>query len=42
MVRGLTVYLGKEADFARFLQAVRAAHKSGRNFMMLLDHECWD
>jgi uncharacterized Zn finger protein len=40
-VRGLMVRLGREAEFARNLEAIRAAHKPKRNFTKLLDHAKW-
>ena len=40
-IRGLMVRLGREAEFARYLESVRAAHKPKRNFMKLLDRAKW-
>ena len=40
-VRGLMVRLNREAEFARYLESVRAAHKPKRNFMKLLDRTKW-
>ena len=40
-IRGLMARLGREADFARYLESVRAAHKAKRNFVKLLDHARW-
>jgi uncharacterized Zn finger protein len=37
-VRDLMTRLGREAEFARYLETVRATHKPKRNFMKLLDH----
>ena len=41
-VRGLMVRLGRRPDFVQYLGAVRAAHKSKRNFMKLLDQARWE
>ena len=40
-IRGLIVPLGKEAEFVRYVESVRAAHKRKRNFMKLLDRAKW-
>ncbi|MBI3015060.1 MAG: hypothetical protein HYY65_08400 [Candidatus Tectomicrobia bacterium] len=40
-IRGLMTGLGRGADFARYLESVRAAHKPKRNFMKLLDRAKW-
>lgn len=40
-VRALMIRLGHEADFARYLVSVRAAHKPKRNFMKLLERAKW-
>jgi len=40
-VRGLMVRLGRETEFARYLESVRAAHKPKRNFMKLLGGAKW-
>ena len=40
-IRALLVQLGREAEFARYLDAVRAAHKPKRNFMKLLERATW-
>ncbi len=40
-VHALMCRLGKEAEFARYLEAVRAAHKPKRNFMKLLERAKW-
>lgn len=40
-VRGLMVRLGREPQFARYLESIRAAHKPKRNFMKLLDGAKW-
>jgi uncharacterized Zn finger protein len=40
-VRELMVRLGREAEFARYMETVRAAHKPKRNFMKLLEHARW-
>ena len=36
-VRGLMIRLGRESEFARYVESVRAAHKPKRNFVKLLD-----
>jgi uncharacterized Zn finger protein len=41
-VRTLLVRLEREAEFARYLETVRAAHKPKRNFMKLLDRAKWE
>ena len=41
-VRGLMVRLKREADFALYLESVRAAHKPKRNFMKLLERAKWE
>jgi uncharacterized Zn finger protein len=41
-IRALMVRLGREAEFARYLESVRAAHKAKRNFVKLLDHANWE
>jgi uncharacterized Zn finger protein len=41
-VRGLMVRLKREADFALYLESVRAAHKPKRNFMKLLQRAKWE
>jgi len=33
--------LGREADFAVYLEQVRSAHRQKRNFMKLLDVVTW-
>jgi len=38
-IRGLTVRLGDETRFTRYLASVRAMHKPKRNFMKLLGGE---
>jgi uncharacterized Zn finger protein len=38
-VRGLMIRLGREVEFADWLNKLRAAHKPKRNFMKLLEHE---
>jgi uncharacterized Zn finger protein len=40
-VRALMVRLGRESEFVRYLESVRAAHKPKRNFMKLLDRAKW-
>ncbi len=40
-VRGLMARLGREAEFAVYLESLRAAHKPKRNFMRLLDRAKW-
>lgn len=40
-VRELCLRLGRAAEFAQLLEAVRVAHKPKRNFMKLLDQEKW-
>ena len=40
-VRGLMVRLNRDAEFARYLESVRAAHKPKRNFMKLLERATW-
>jgi uncharacterized Zn finger protein len=40
-IRALLVQLGRNEEFARYLTAVRAAHKPKRNFMKLLDDAKW-
>lgn len=40
-VRELMIRLNREADFRRYLEAVRAAHKPKRNFTKLLDAARW-
>ncbi len=39
--RGLMIRLGRESEFAPYLESVRAAHKPKRNFMKLLDRAKW-
>ncbi len=41
-VQDLMARLGRKAEFARYLESVRAAHKPKRNFMKLLDGERWE
>lgn len=41
-VRGLMVRLNRDAEFARYLESVRAAHKPKRNFMKLLERAKWE
>ena len=41
-VRGLMVRLGRESDFARYVDSLRTTHKPKRNFMKLLDRASWD
>lgn len=41
-VRGLMVRLKRDAEFARYLESVRAAHKPKRNFMKLLERAKWE
>jgi uncharacterized Zn finger protein len=41
-VRSLMVRLKREADFALYLESVRAAHKPKRNFMKLLERAKWE
>ena len=41
-VRGLTIRLKSDGEFARYLESVRAAHKPKRNFMKLLDRAKWE
>ncbi len=40
-VRALLVQLGREAEFTRYLDSVRVAHKPKRNFMKLLERAKW-
>jgi uncharacterized Zn finger protein len=40
-VRGLMVRVGRESEFAPYLESVRAAHKPKRNFMKLLEQAKW-
>lgn len=40
-VRALMVRLGRESEFARYVESVRAAHKPKRNFMRLVDRAKW-
>lgn len=40
-VRGLMIQLGRESDFARYVESVRTAHKPKRNFLKLLDGAKW-
>ena len=40
-VRGLMIRLGRESEFARYVESVRAAHKPKRNFVKLLDGAKW-
>ena len=41
-VRGLMSRLDRDAEFARYLESVRSAHKPKRNFIKLLDKEVWN
>jgi uncharacterized Zn finger protein len=41
-VRGLMVRLKRDADFALYLESIRAAHKPKRNFMKLLERAKWE
>jgi uncharacterized Zn finger protein len=36
-IRELMVRLGREADFGRYIESVRIAHKPKRNFMKLIE-----
>ena len=36
-VRGLMTRLGREAEFNRYVETVRTAHKAKRNFMKLIE-----
>ena len=40
-IRELMVRLGREADFGRYLESVRVAHKPKRNFMKLIERARW-
>jgi uncharacterized Zn finger protein len=40
-IHGVMLRLKREADFARYLASVRAAHKPKRNFMTLLERTKW-
>ncbi|MBI4540724.1 MAG: SWIM zinc finger family protein [Gemmatimonadetes bacterium] len=40
-VHELMMRLGRQSEFARYLEAVRAAHKPKRNFMKLLEQAKW-
>ncbi len=40
-IREMMVCLGREADFGRYLESVRVAHKPKRNFMKLIDRATW-
>jgi uncharacterized Zn finger protein len=40
-IHGLMVRLGRQAEFARYLESVRAAHKPKRNFVKLLERSRW-
>ncbi len=40
-VKGLMLRLRTEAEFSKYLDSVRAAHKPKRNFMKLLDRAKW-
>lgn len=40
-IRALLVQLGREAEFTRYLDAVRVTHKPKRNFMKLLERAKW-
>ena len=40
-VRDLMARLGRESEFARYVESVRAAHKPKRNLMKLLDRAKW-
>lgn len=41
-VRGLMVRLGREAEFSRYMESVRSAHKPKRNFIKLLERAKWE
>ena len=41
VIRRLMKALGREADFAAYLEEVRSAHRPKRNFMKLLDQVRW-
>lgn len=41
-VRELMLRLGRDAEFARYLESVRAAHKPKRNFRKMLEHASWE
>lgn len=40
-IHELLVSLGRESDFAGYVESVRIAHKPKRNFVKLLDHAKW-
>ena len=40
-IRALMLRLGRQADFARYLESVKAAHKQKRNFMKRLERVKW-
>jgi uncharacterized Zn finger protein len=40
-MRKLMLRLGRQAEFATYLESVRTSHKRKRNFMKLLDREKW-
>lgn len=40
-IQALMGRVGQEADFSRYLESVRAAHKPKRNFIKLLDRRRW-
>jgi uncharacterized Zn finger protein len=41
LIRRLMKTLGREADFAAYLEEVRSAHRPKRNFMKLLEQVRW-
>ncbi|HBW23275.1 MAG: hypothetical protein A2X28_06335 [Elusimicrobia bacterium GWA2_56_46] len=40
-IRFLMIQIGRETEFAPYLESVRAAHKPKRNFLKLLDQKKW-
>jgi uncharacterized Zn finger protein len=40
-ISGLMARLGKESEFGRYIESVRAVHRPKRNFIKLLDHAKW-
>jgi uncharacterized Zn finger protein len=40
-IRGLMARLGRQTEFAEYVESLRRSHKAKRNFMKLLDHAKW-
>jgi uncharacterized Zn finger protein len=40
-IRGLMARLGRDTEFAQYIESVRKTHKLKRNFIKLLDHAKW-